>query len=116
MSVAKILEEQRAWLEQATKSLALDRPSEAEAKFPEEVRKRRMAQIETRIAALGTQRDEAVKRYEAAIAEAKLELDRLAAENQPPTGTPRGSDKGSGSTRTRRRDAEPGANAGKRSR
>ena len=69
-----------------------------------------------RIAALGTQRDEAVKRYEAAIAEAKLELDRLAAENQPPTGTPRGSDKGSGSTRTRRRDAEPGASAGKRSR
>ena len=114
MSVAKILEEQRAWLEQATKSLTLDRPSEVEAKFPEEVRKRRMAQIEARIAALGSQRDEAVKRYEAAIAEAKLELKQLAAENEPPKGAPSGSDKEP--TRTRRRAAEPGANAGKQSR
>jgi len=80
MSVAKILEEQSAWLQQAAKTIGLDRPTEAEAGFPEEVRKRRAAQIKARIAALETQREDAAKRFNAAIAEAKQELQQLAAE------------------------------------
>jgi hypothetical protein len=80
MSVAKILKQQSAWLQQATKTIVLNRPTEAEAKFPEEVRKRRRAQIEARIAMLETQRKETAKRFEAAIAEAKQELEQLGPE------------------------------------
>ena len=77
MSVAEILKEQNAWLEQAGKTIVLSRPSEAQAAFAEDLRAKGKARIEVRIAALEAQRDAAAKRFDAAIAEAKEELKQL---------------------------------------
>lgn len=80
MSVAKILKDQSAWVRQATRTIVINRPTEADATFPDEVRRRRKAQIQARIAMLERQREQAAKRFETAIAEAKQELEQLGRE------------------------------------
>jgi hypothetical protein len=77
MSVAKILKDQSEWVRQATRTIVRNRVTEADTKFPDEVRTRRRAQIQARIAMLERQREQAAKRFETAIAEAKEELEQL---------------------------------------
>ena len=77
MSVAKILKDQSAWVRQATRTIVRNRVTEADTKFPDEVRTRRRAQIQARITMLERQREQAAKRFETAIAEAKQELEQL---------------------------------------
>jgi hypothetical protein len=77
MSVAKILKDQSEWVRQATRTIVRNRVTEADTKFPDEVRTRRRAQIQARIAMLERQREQAAKRFETAIAEAKQELEQL---------------------------------------
>jgi len=77
MTLDELLKQNALWLEQAKKRRVFDRVDEKAAKFPEEQRERRKAQIETRIGELARRREDAIAAFDRAIASEKAELDAL---------------------------------------
>lgn len=78
MSIDDILNEQRKWLNEAAGRLAKpDRPEDILA-MPLAFRKVRVGEIDARVKQLEAQKQEAIQRYDAAIAAERAEMEQLA--------------------------------------
>jgi hypothetical protein len=77
MSLDKLLKENAAWLDQAVKRRVFDKVDEAAVNFPEEQRRHRMAELQSRIKDLSLRKEETVASYDRAIALETTELQNL---------------------------------------
>ena len=77
MSIAKLLKEQRDWLNSATKNIDIKKVTEKNLDFSEKLKLRRKDDIKEKIATLKRQKEEAIKRYDQAIADQDKELIRI---------------------------------------
>lgn len=77
MSIAKLLKDQRDWLNNATKNIDIKKISEKNLDFSETLKLRRKDDIKEKITTLKRQKDEAIKRYDQAIEDQGKELVRI---------------------------------------
>lgn len=77
MSLTKIFKEQRDWMDKAIKNIETQKMSEKILDFPETLKVKRRDDIQARISVLKKQKEEAIRRYDQAIAEQEKELVNL---------------------------------------
>lgn len=80
MSLDKLLETNKAWLEETLKRRIFDKVDEKTIKFPEEQRERRREELRARISELSRRKEEVAASYDRAIALEKAELEALEAQ------------------------------------
>ncbi|RXF74117.1 hypothetical protein [Hansschlegelia zhihuaiae] len=78
MSIDKILAEQGEWLKAAAGATTRPDKSAVAIGMPLEIRKRRTEELKARVEVLEAQKEAVVKRYDAAIADEKAEIELLA--------------------------------------
>jgi hypothetical protein len=83
MALNKLLEDNKAWLDQAVKQRIFDRIDERALALPEEQRQRRIADLKARIDSLAQRQADAAASYDRVIALEKAELDALMAQKPP---------------------------------
>ncbi len=77
MSIAKLLKDQRDWLNNATKNIDIKKITEKDLDFSETLKLRRKDDISEKITTLKRQKEEAIKRYDQAITDQGKELVRI---------------------------------------
>jgi hypothetical protein len=83
MTLDELLQQNKAWLEQALTRRFFDKVDENTIKFPEEQRERRESELEARIDMLRRRQAEAVAAYDRAIARETEELESVTRETSP---------------------------------
>jgi ribosomal protein L16 Arg81 hydroxylase len=84
MSIDDILAEHKKWIGTIAEQAANGRASEAQLKYPDELRLQRMTDLQASIDSLVMRKDDMMKSYEKAIAQDQQELEALKASQNSP--------------------------------